>query len=353
MIDEVGASDAWSLPMTALLIHRLAAVVLGEAAAGALLDTLAIDPALAVAGASVDRGVFSMALNAVLFDDLLRRAPTGAAYVADIRRAGGKVTFDHGAVRTVRFAAGGTGALPPGKDAFVRLLRPLGYRLAEVYPLERLKMTGWAYVHADLPETIPQFFVSELHVGRFPAEFQTIAEKVFGATREPLGDAATAALEQFSAGGTCPFDLAAAALPEIAGAFGRWHPEPTLDEYEQLLAHSAEAAWIATEGQAFNHATDRVADVDALAEEQRRLGRSVKDLVEISRHGTVRQTAFRADPVERMFRTPEGPVRREVPGSFYEFISRDFVTGSEGRRQLDLRFDSGNAQGIFKMTAAG
>jgi hypothetical protein len=42
-----------------------------------------------------------------------------------------------------------------------------------------------------------------------------------------------------------------------------------------------------------------------------------------------------------------------VPGSFYEFIQRerlrDLVTGVP---RLDLAFDSGNAQGIFKMTAA-
>jgi hypothetical protein len=41
-------------------------------------------------------------------------------------------------------------------------------------------------------------------------------------------------------------------------------------------------------------------------------------------------------------------VTRSVPGSFYEFISRDRIDGVA----LDLGFDSGNATGIFKMTAA-
>jgi hypothetical protein len=67
----------------------------------------------------------------------------------------------------------------------------------------------------------------------------------------------------------------------------------------------------------------------------------------------VRQTAFKADPVRRSFRADDGSlVELTVPGSFYEFISRDVVVGSDGKRRLDLRFDSGNAQGIFKMTAA-
>ena len=51
----------------------------------------------------------------------------------------------------------------------------------------------------------------------------------------------------------------------IIAAFGRHHPAPRLADYETLLAQSAEAAWIATEGNAFNHATDRVPDVDELA----------------------------------------------------------------------------------------
>jgi hypothetical protein len=38
-----------------------------------------------------------------------------------------------------------------------------------------------------------------------------------------------------------------------------------------------------------------------------------------------------------------------VPGSFYEFISRDFLPGSV---RLDLAFDTGNATGIFNVTAA-
>jgi len=51
--------------------------------------------------------------------------------------------------------------------------------------------------------------------------------------------------------------------------------------------------------------------------------------------------------VRREFLGPTGPVTREVPGSFYEFISR----ATQGPH-IDLAFDSGNATGIFGMTAA-
>jgi hypothetical protein len=57
--------------------------------------------------------------------------------------------------------------------------------------------------------------------------------------------------------------------------------------------------------------------------------------------------------VERALRTEDGGTTTlTVPGSFYEFISRDVITAPDGTRQMDLRFDSMNAQGIFKMTAA-
>jgi hypothetical protein len=46
-------------------------------------------------------------------------------------------------------------------------------------------------------------------------------------------------------------------------------------------------------------------------------------------------------------------IERDVPGSFYEFISRDTILDhTTGRAVLDLGFDAGNATGIFKMTAA-
>jgi hypothetical protein len=232
-------------------------------------------------------------------------------------------------------------------------LEPLGYHVAGVYPLAKLRMTGYGYAHREFPETLPQFFVSELHADRFSADFQAAAARLFGSSRDPLTDRARPALEAFALQGECSFASAAAALPEIATAFGRWHDTPQLADYHRLLAESEEAAWIATEGSVFNHATDRVADVTVTANRQRVLGRPIKDVVEISAAGSVRQTAFRADPVSRTFGTESGPVELTVPGSFYEFISRDRIERPEGDPGLDLRFDSGNAQGIFKMTRAG
>jgi hypothetical protein len=335
-------------------LSKLVIAMLGADAGMDILDTLTIDPAVTGDGDVVSRATVAMALNAVLMHGLLERVPTGAQYVADRRRAGRRITFDHGALRTIRFMDGPTGALPAGEKAFTRILEPLGYRIAGVYPLGRLKMTGRAYAHADHAETIPQFFVSELHVEEFSPEFHDAAVRVFGTSRDPLTAEGRTLLERLAAHGNAPLWLAVDGLPALVAAFGCQHDIAAEADYRLLLAESAEAAWIATEGNAFNHVTDRVCDVEATAAEQKALGRPMKEKVEISTNGRVRQTAFKADPVERNLRTENGlDTATIVPGSFYEFITRDSFAGADDRRMLDLTFDSGNAQGIFKMTAAG
>lgn len=328
-------------------LSKLIASVRGPRTGERILSRLQIDPGLRdkIPG-PVPRAVVAMALNAILLDDLLQRVPTARAYVEDLVAGGGKVTFDHGALRTIHFGKGAVAALPDGQAAFTRILEPLGYGLAGVYPLDRLRMTGCAYRHLDFPETIPQFFLSELHVERFSLKFGIAAHYVFDSAVDPIDGPGLALLYALGRDGSASADLAVAGLPSLVAAFGRQHAMPHLDDYRALLTESAEAAWIATEGNVFNHATDRVADVEAVAEAQRALGRDVKDAVEVSASGRVRQTAFRADPVARDFRLNDGVDTLAVPGSFYEFISRDALPGGG----LDLDFDTGNAQGIFAMT---
>jgi hypothetical protein len=331
-------------------LRRLVQSVLGAERTERMFSVLVVHPEL-MAAAKVSRAVMAEALNVVLFSDLVDRVPAASAYVDDCVRDGQKVFHDHGAVRTVVLS--GMGALPSGEEALVRVLRPLGYRLNGVYPLERLKMTGRSYAQEDYPEDIAQFFVSELHVDRFSEAFAAAALSVTKSSGDPLSPQARTVLARFESDGEVDFESAAAALPALAACFDRQHDIPSLTDYETLLAESAEMAWIATEGNAFNHATDRVADVDALAAQQKALGRPMKDEVEVSSTKRVRQTAYRAAQVEREFRDADGNiVTRVVPGSFYEFITRLPMTDETGKTRLDLAFDSSNAQGIFKMTEA-
>lgn len=299
---------------------------------------------------SVSRSEIAFAMNMMLFRDLVERVPEGKAYTVDAVASGRRVFFDHGAVRTVSISQ--SGALPSGEFALTRILKPLGYLLNETYPLPRLKMTGRAYFHADLTEEMPQFFVSELHVDQFSPAFQTAVERVVASSIDPLDANDLVRLQKLEQDQALSLDEAIELLPALLRCFCRQHETPALSDYEILLQESQEMAWIATEGNAFNHVTDRVDDVVALSAEQRQLGRSIKPQVEIAARGTVRQTAYRAAEVERVFSTPQGCVVRRVPGSFYEFISRDHIGNGLQQSTLDLGFDSGNATAIFKMTSA-
>ncbi len=293
----------------------------------------------------VTRAELAQALTMLLFEDVTRRVPNAGAYVGDAIRAGQKLTFDHGALRTV---ATDNGALPNGELAFRRILEPLGFECRDIYPLDRIGMTGRAFTHKDLPESIAQFFVSELHPERFSPTFQAAVQRVVGNSRDPLPLASKDMLGELAQKGSLGFEDATQLLPNLVCCFDRQHQEPRWSDYQTLLAESKEMAWIATEGNAFNHATDRVADVVAVADRQRQLGRPIKEAVEVSTSGRVRQTAFRAVMVERLFLGDDGALRAEqVPGSFHEFITR----AEEAPGVLDLRFDSGNATAIFKMTS--
>lgn len=332
-------------------LQRLLAAVSAPAECDEPLRAVKVSPlVLEQVGDDVSRAVLAQALNLLLFRDLLSRVPTGHRYVAECVSGGRQIVFDHGALRTVDLA--GMGQLPAGEEAITRVLLPLGYKMSSVYPLNRLGMTGRSYTHVDFPEELPQFFVSELHPERFSTRFQKAVARVTSTSRDPLTQFARQALSDIAVG--LSFDRAKAVLPTLLACFQRQHTSPSWSDYQTLLAESPEMAWIATEGNVFNHATDRVASLDDLVKEQRRLGRPLKDTIETSRSGRVLQTAFRADTVERDFLHADGSLlRHSVPGSFYEFIQRgrlhDPVTGES---RLDLAFDSSNAQGIFQMTAA-
>ncbi|MGH9285089.1 MAG: 2-oxoadipate dioxygenase/decarboxylase family protein [Acidimicrobiales bacterium] len=312
-----------------------------------LIEGLDVHPALLQGSArEIPRVVVAEALGALLLDDLLKRVPSGAAYVEETLARGRRILLDHGAVRTVLGV--GCGQLPQGEASVTRILAALGYAHRETYDLSRLRMTGRSWCHLDLPHAVLQYFVSELHAERFSPGFLVAAGRVLASSRDPLDAWSDEALGHLHQHGWIDAGRAEPLLGALVGCFDRHHAPPGLADYEALLSESAEMAWTATEGTAFNHATDRVPDVFALAEAERAAGRPVKDEVETSVSGRILQTAHRAAMVERPFVGPGGEiVHRTVPGSFFEFITRRTLPDDSG---IDLAFDAANAQQIFAMT---
>lgn len=296
----------------------------------------------------VPRVVIAHALNVALFNDLLRRVPSGKAYVSTQTAIGRQIVLDHGAVRTVAWPT--TSPVPAGVEQVSRVLEPLGYSRRATYPLTRLRMTGYSFAHDDLSDDVSQWFVSEFHPDEFSPEFQHAVERVLGTSNDPLDAETNRLLDELASARSLADRDAIDLMPVLFSCFDRLHEDPLDSDYDLLRSESAEMAWIATEGTAFNHATDRVANVEATADSERATGRPIKDKVEVSDSGRVRQTAHRATLVDREFRTAEGArTTRSVPGSFFEFIDRQWLPDGSG---LDLAFDPSNAQGIFKMTAS-
>ena len=296
----------------------------------------------------VPRALVAQALNMVLLARSMSEVPDLARYAEEIAAGANprRIFLDHGAVRSVRHVA--CGQLPVGQASFSRFLEPLGYREAETYPLPGLRMLGHAWRHEDYPEEVAQYFISELNVDAFSPEFQRVVARIVGTSKDPLSEGSKQALSTLALCGSLPCGEAIALIDNLVACFGRHHDPPRWDDYQRLLEESAEMAWIATEGHTFNHATDRIADVDAQAELERALGRRIKASVEVSSAGSVRQTAFEATTVWRPFLDDAGErIERPVPGSFFELISREQRPDGGG---LDLRFDASNAQGIFAMT---
>lgn len=332
-------------------LFSLVASAVGQPAAEWLEQRVEVSPALndfAWSPEAVHRVWLAEALTLCLFHTLVQAVPDGFSYVNEQWASGRKVVFDHGAIRTVDWPH--NGELPRGRQAFSRLLEPLGFTDVRTYPLTRLNMTGWGYRQMDLPEDIAQFFVSELHPGRLSDAFQDAVTRVISTSRDPLSSDDLTTLKRLHSTRHCSLADATRLLPGLCQAFGRQHGVVRETDYRQLLEESAEMAWIATEGNSFNHLTDRVADLDATVARQQRLERPMKDSVEVSASGRVMQTAYKACTVSRDLLDANGRLHtHQVPGSFVEFIQRKIDPDSG---TLDLNFDSSNAQGIFKMTAS-
>jgi Domain of unknown function (DUF1338) len=295
------------------------------------------------------RSSIAYTLSAILFAQLVQNVPESQKYLQRVHHHHLKLVLDHGALRTV---AWGCGALPPGESAFTRFLSALGYELAGIYPLPKLKMTGRSYAQRDDAQNLAQYFLSELHPEQFSEKFQISVGRVMGSCVDPLKPKDIDHLEQLRRDHHLPFEKAVDLLSALVKCFGKQHDRVHLEDYETLLSESPEMAWISTEGHSFNHATDRVENVLNLSAQLRDEHYSVKPQVEISKNGRVRQTAIKAAQVEREFLDGAHIIKRKVPGSFFEFISRDPLEASNPNGPLDLSFDSGNATGIFKMTQA-
>ena len=272
------------------MLRALVATQLGGERAAALADGLVVHPTLLQPADRASRAVIAQALGIILFDDLLGRVPSAAAYAED-RWAGGRhLLLDHAVVHTVAGVA--CGELAPGRESVARILRPLGYTSPTTTGGGRM----WS--HLDLPDDLPRYLVDEVAADGFSDEFAAAAARVVRSARDPLTGLAQVHLDRLGSDGHLPRHAAESLLGELVACFARHHGTPALEDYETLRAESEEMAWIATEGTAWHHAAV-VVDAPPAA-----------------------SGAVMSATIERSFKVGErATVLRTVPGSYLEVIT--------------------------------
>lgn len=159
-------------------------------------------------------------LFAAMWHDYLHMTPS-AAKVHDLLAQDDEIINDHIALRTFNLPKVGLPVLAAHFEA-------LGYRAAGDYEFKQKKLKAKHFEHPDASQ--PKVFISELLVEQFsPWLQQTVAELV-----EQVADTAVMADEFLYSGRHWPLDFTT---------------------YEQLLAESEYAAWLAAFGYRANHFT--------------------------------------------------------------------------------------------------
>ena len=125
--------------------------------------------------------------------------PEAQQYTEEAIQTNTRVIFDHGALRTV---ACPVARFPPVKRRSLEF-KPWAMCWLESI-LDPSENDRSRLEHHDFPETIAQFFVSELHPEQFSPVFQTAVTRVLSESVDPLGPHDLSRLQNLSETAVCP-----------------------------------------------------------------------------------------------------------------------------------------------------
>lgn len=253
-----------------------------------------------------------------LWDNYLSVTPS-AEKVHQLLETDSKIINDHVAFRTFN--------LPEVNiDKLAQHFIALGYEAAGEYHFEAKKLYARHYQHAN-PE-FPKVFISELLVDQLSSEAQHIIKRLVSQV-----NAETVAQESFLYSGKC------------------W--DASYAEYQQLLAESEYAAWMAAYGYRANHFTvsvNHLAQFDSVEAVNSALkdagftlntsGGEIKGGADVF----LAQSSTMADKTDVAFSDGE----YKIPSCFYEFALRYPLAGGE----LYQGFVAASADKIFESTNA-
>ena len=253
-----------------------------------------------------------------LWNDYIQLTPS-AAKVHQVLGKGQPIINDHVAFRTFNLA-------PVRLQQLAAHFEAMGYEAKQDYHFEAKKLVAKHYEHAD--PNLPKIFISELLVEEFSPSLQALVQQLVG-----------------------QIDPAAVAQPEFLYSGTHW--QVSSHDYEQLLAESEYAAWVAAFGFRANHFTvnvNELTDFESLQQVNETLKQSgfclntVGGEIKGSAEVFLEQSSTLADHMPVHFSDME----KVIPSCFYEFAKRYEIAPN----RLYTGFVAASADKIFESTNA-
>lgn len=253
-----------------------------------------------------------------LWNDYIKLTPS-AAKVHQVLGQGRAIINDHVAFRTFNIA-------PVRLQTLASHFEAMGYKACGDYQFEAKKLVAKHYEHSD--PKLPKIFISELLVEEFSPKLQEIVHALVAQIKPE-----------------------AVAQPEFLYSGAHWQISSA--DYEQLLAESEYAAWMAAFGFRANHFTvnvNELPDYESLEQVNETLKQAGFRLntsggeIKGSRDVFLEQSSTLADHTAVRFSDME----KVIPSCFYEFAKRYEIAPN----QIYTGFVAASADKIFESTNA-
>ncbi|MBG1243986.1 DUF1338 domain-containing protein [Nostoc sp. NZL] len=289
----------------------------------------------------------------LLWQEYSARVNHARTYQQMITAAGGTVTNDHIAFRSLRLLVDTPqGQVNLGIDYLAQLAEALGYEAAGEYNFAQTHLYARHYRHPQQEEIhLPKLFISELIVDELPANIAQLISK----TVSSIPDELTSPLSILKQDGN---------VETIAKQFQQVFTRPWLPPQRSVVEEVNEVtqygAWVLLHGYGVNHFTGYVngqntpqyPDIDSTASALANLGVPMKAEIEGNVACGLRQTATQAVTEMVTVLDDNSGAEIQIPWTYayYEIAQRYLVEVEPGKQVLFDAFLGSNAQQLFEMT---
>jgi hypothetical protein len=291
-------------------------------------------------------------LLSLLWQDYSTRVSHACTYQKMILDAGGTVTNDHIALRSLRLIVDSPqGKINLGIDYLEKIFITLGYVVAGEYTFADTHLYARHYQHPQQEEfDLPKLFISELIVDELPADIAQLIKQTVTKIQPPLKSLVETEI------------TIETIAQQLQKTFTRpWQP-PQLSVVEAVNQVTQYGAWVLLHGYAVNHFTGYInrqntaayPDIETTADALAKLGVPMKAEIEGNIVYGLRQTATQA-VTELVTVTDDNGAEIQINWTYayYEIAQRYPVEVAPDKYQIFDGFLDKNAQQLFEITRKG